>query len=100
MGWDDPDGEQQFVMAGVAIAVQNLRPPTQRLKFLAKTLLAGEIFGHEHITGFSHASGVLGTPLYVSLLDVPQERSEWGLDDQWTLPIATPPARRPSGEKE
>ncbi len=88
--WGDLEGERQMVMSGVAIAVHNLRPPTQRMKFLAKTLLRGDILGHEHFTGVPRASGVLGTPLYVSLVEPPSEERRWGLDDQWRLPLADP----------
>lgn len=85
----DFEGERQMVMSGVAIAIQNLRPPTQKLKFLAKTLLAGRIYGHEHITGFPEATGLLGTPLYVSQVDRLDDEQRWGLDDQWELPPVT-----------
>jgi hypothetical protein len=81
--WDDPEAERQQVLAGVGIALHYLRPPTQKLRFLAKTLLAGRILGHEHMTGFSNARGLLGTPLYVSMVDPPKDESRWGLDDQW-----------------
>jgi hypothetical protein len=87
--WGDLEGERQMVMAGVAIAIHNLRPPTQKLKFLAKTLLTGTISGHEHITGFPRATGLLGTPLYVSQVDAPKDEERYGLDDQWELPDAT-----------
>ncbi|HEU0012902.1 MAG TPA: SAVMC3_10250 family protein [Longimicrobium sp.] len=81
--WGDPEGERQQVLQGVAIALHYLRPPTLTLQFLAKTLLAGKIWGHEHMTGLSTARGLLGTPLYVCMVDPPGDESRWGLDDQW-----------------
>lgn len=81
--WDDPEGEKQQVLAGLAIAIHYLRPPTQKLKFLAKTLLTGKIPGHEHMTGLPSARGLLGTPLYVSMVDPPSGESRWGLDEHW-----------------
>jgi hypothetical protein len=83
VGWGDPEGERQQVLAGIGIALHYLRPPTQRLRFLAKTLLAGTIPGHEHMTGFSAARGLLGTPIYVSMVNPPKNEDRWGLDDQW-----------------
>jgi hypothetical protein len=83
VGWADPEGEKQQVLSGVAIALHYLRPPTQNLRFLAKTLLTGRIPGHEHMTGLSSGRAVLGTPIYVSLVDPLPEEDRWGLDDKW-----------------
>lgn len=65
--WWDTAAEVQQVLAGVAIALHYLRPPTQNLTFLAKTLLTGTLFGHQHFTGVDKPRVVLGTPIFVSM---------------------------------
>jgi hypothetical protein len=82
MRWD-PEGERQLVLAGVGIALHYLRPPTQRLRFLAKTLLVGHIPGHEHMTGMDSPQTILGTPIYVAMVDPPPDEGRFGLDDLW-----------------
>lgn len=81
--WDDVAAERQQVLAGVGIGLHYLRPPTQRLRFLAKTLLSGPLLGHEHLTGLPEARAILGTPLYVSMSQPPADEDRWGLDDGW-----------------
>lgn len=80
------EGERQMVMSGVGIAIANLQMPTQRLKFLAKNVLAGPVHGTEHITGYERPAGILGTPLYVIQLDHPDDEQRGGLDAEWGLP--------------
>lgn len=69
----------------VGVALHYLKPPTQQLEFLAKTLCTGKSFGMEHMLGVGETNVILGTPLYVQqtspLPDVDITRS--GLDDEW-----------------
>jgi hypothetical protein len=66
----------------VAIALHYLRPPTQELEFLAKTLAVGTTH-NEHLTGVPEAKVVLGTPLYVVLSHPMPDDSRYGLDKEW-----------------
>jgi hypothetical protein len=79
----DPEAESQEILSAVAIALHYLRPPTQRLRFLAKTLLRGDSYGHEHMTGLDSAKTILGSPLYVLLTEIPDDSNRWGLDEEW-----------------
>jgi hypothetical protein len=81
--WGEPSSEEQEVLSAVGIALHYLRPPTQALRFLANALLSGALPGLEHTTGLPTARVVLGTPLFVSLVGVPQEENRYGLDAHW-----------------
>lgn len=68
----------------VGIALHYLRPPTQQLEFLAKTISVGTLYGFEHMTGFNGETKiVLGTPLYVQQTNMIPEDELYGLDDEW-----------------
>jgi hypothetical protein len=79
----DPEGERQLVLGGVGIAIHYLRPPTQRMRFLAKTLLTGRMPGHEHMTGMGSPFTILGTPLFVTTVNAPRDEDRMGLDPEW-----------------
>jgi hypothetical protein len=81
--WGNADQEQREVLGGVAIALHYLKPPTQTLTFLAKTLLMGRIYGLEHFTGVKEARVLLGTPLHVHVTARHPDENRWGLDDDW-----------------
>ena len=70
--------------AAIAIAQHYLKPPTQNLEFVAKTLSVGRVDACEPFIGVSSAKVILGTPLFVAqappYLD---EENHWGLDEQW-----------------
>ena len=64
----------------MAAALHNLRPPTQELEFLAKTLFEGKLYSHEHLTGVPESKVLLGTPLYVTLSSHLPDNNKYGLD--------------------
>ena len=82
-GWRDKNSEEQELFAGMAAALHYLRPPTQELEFLAKTLIVGKTYSNKHLTGVPEAKIILGTPLYVVLAHVAPENSRYGLDKEW-----------------
>jgi hypothetical protein len=82
-GWRDKSSEEQELFAGMASALHYLRPPTQDLEFLAKTLTTGTIHRYEHFTGVPEAKIVLGTPLYVVLKNPMPDNNRYGLDNEW-----------------
>ena len=68
----------------IGIALHYLRPPTQQLEFLAKTISVGTLHGLEHMTGLAAETKiVLGTPLYVQQTHMIPEDQLYGLDDEW-----------------
>lgn len=75
--WIDDDPYE-----AVAVALHYLKPPTQQLQFLAKTLAVGTC-SSEHMTGFPRSIVVLGTPLYVEHADAQTETVGFGLDEEW-----------------
>ena len=79
-GWDY---EKQELNAAIGIALHYLRPPTQDLQFLAKTLHVDTLHGHEHMTGVPSTKVILGTPLYVVQAHPTPEPATWGLDERW-----------------
>lgn len=81
--WRDRRSEESELFSAIAIALHYLRPPTQELEFLAKTLASGTLYGYEYITGFSEAKIVLGTPLYVAQVHPLPESNDFGLDNDW-----------------
>jgi hypothetical protein len=70
--------------AAIAIAQHYLRPPTQNLEFVAKTLTIGQVDGCEPFISVASSKAILATPSWVAqsppYLD---EENQWGLDDQW-----------------
>lgn len=89
--WWDMEDENRRLCDAVAIALHNLRPPTQRLEFFAKTLMLGK-HGSGVIDRFAGIKGdarfVLGTPLYVSQAGLtPDDRDGWGLDSEWSREV-------------
>jgi hypothetical protein len=70
---------------GICVALHYLKPPTQQLEFLAKTLCIGKSYGLKHMTGVDETNVVLGTPLYVQQTHrLPDEGdNRFGLDDEW-----------------
>lgn len=79
--WIEKHSEDQELSGAMAAALHNLRPPTQELEFLAKTLFEGEIHRHEHLIGVSSAKVILGTPLYVILSRHLTDYRDYGLDE-------------------
>jgi hypothetical protein len=77
---EDPRVEEQVVMSAIAVAHQSLRPPTQNLEFLARTLLTGTLLGYEQYTGSPRSRVILGTPLYVVQSHPLPDENRWGLD--------------------
>ena len=68
----------------IGIALHYLRPPTQQLEFLAKTLSVGTLYGLEHMIGIKGGTKVvLGTPLYVQQTHMIPEDQLYGLDSEW-----------------
>jgi hypothetical protein len=81
--WWDKGAEESELSSAVAVALHYLRPPTQDLEFLAKTLWTGRLYGHEHLTGVLEARVVLGTPLYVAQSHPMPDEVRFGLDKEW-----------------
>jgi uncharacterized protein DUF7019 len=79
--WDR--GQQEELFAAIAIALHYLKPPTQDLEFLAKTLTTGTVNGYESFVGVSSAKVILGTPLYVAQAHPLPSDNVWGLDGEW-----------------
>lgn len=88
--WDEDDrhGEEYHVFSAMTIALHYLRPPTQNLEFLAKTLLTGTISTHEHFTGLEKDQElrcILATPIYVAMAPPYPDDNAWGLDEEWRI---------------
>jgi hypothetical protein len=79
--WDS--GQQDELFAAIAIALHYLKPPTQDLEFLAKTLTTGTVNGYESFVDVPSAKVILGTPLYVAQTHPLPDEDRWGLDEQW-----------------
>ncbi len=77
----DRSFEDQEMSGAMAAALHGLRPPTQELEFLAKTLFEGKLHGHEHMTGVPESKVLLGTPLYVTLTSHLSDSNKYGLDE-------------------
>lgn len=76
-------GREHEVYEAMALAQYYLRPPTQDLEFVAKTLASGNVKGYPHVIDVESARALLGTPLYVAQAHpLPQEMTRWGLDDE------------------
>jgi hypothetical protein len=78
--------EEDEVFRAMTVAQHYLRPPTQTVEFVAKTLAVGEVIGMEPFIGVKKARAILATPLYVALLKPPNDNPTWGLsEDDWLL---------------
>lgn len=88
---DDPQSEEDEVFRAMAVAQYYLRPPTQKLEFVAKTIAEGKVRGMEHFIGVERARVILATPLYVAHTDLLQihrfrDNPVWGLTERdWML---------------
>ncbi len=71
--------EEDGIYRAIAIAQHYLRPPTQNLEFLAKTLMVGDIIGVEQYIGIDKTKVILGTPLYVALAAPFPNEDHWGI---------------------
>jgi hypothetical protein len=76
---EDPSHGEDEVYTAMAIAQHYLRPPTQKLEFFAKTLMAGGTHGCELYIGVPAVKVILGTPLYVSLVEPYPEDNHSGI---------------------
>lgn len=82
LSWEE-EIEEGELFAAMAIALHHLKPPTQDMEFLAKTLKTGTVRGYESFIGVPSARVILGTPLYVAQAHPLPDDNRWGLDDQW-----------------
>jgi hypothetical protein len=89
--WDDPRSEESEVFRAMAVAQYYLRPPTQTVEFVAKTIACGEVQGMQPFIGIDKARVILATPLYVAQTDLMQidrfrATPVWGLTERdWIL---------------
>ena len=84
--WWDMEGEKQKIFTAMAVALKELRPPTMRMEFLARNLLAGNHHtrGLLHIVGFElETRFLLGTPVFVSQASLLPDENRFGLDQGW-----------------
>jgi hypothetical protein len=80
------ESDEREVFTGMAVAQHYLRPPTQKVEFVAKTLAVGKVLGMEPFIGVKKAKAILATPLYVAHFDRPRDNQLWGLSDHdWLL---------------
>lgn len=119
--WGDMREEEDEVFRAMAVAQYYLRPPTQKIEFVAKTIATGHVTGMNPFIGVDKARVILATPLYVAQTDLAQIQSfrelpVWGLTERdWVLKeskeagkLLAPPRekttivkpRRPSGPKK
>jgi hypothetical protein len=82
-GWWDMEDEKGSVFRAMAVALHYLKPPTQNMQFLARTLLTGTLEGHEMFTGAARTRVLLGSPIYVAQAHSLPSDDRWGLDEQW-----------------
>jgi hypothetical protein len=72
------------LFGGVGAALYHLKPPTQQLEFLAKTLSSAKCEGLEYLSGCKETEVVLGIPLYVQQTrPLSEKKTGFGLDDEW-----------------
>lgn len=85
LGGDMKHGLGRDLFEGICVALHYLKPPTQQLEFLAKTLCRGKSYGMKHMTGVYETNVVLGTPLYVQQTHrLPDDDvNTVGLDEEW-----------------
>jgi hypothetical protein len=79
--------EENEVFRAMAVAQYYLRPPTQKVEFLAKTIAIGEVRGMESFINVEKAKAILATPLYVAQYDINEvhrinEVPVWGLTER------------------
>lgn len=77
--YEDRATEEAVIYSAVAIAQHRIRPPTQGLEFLAKTLMVGKAHHVERYIGIASARVIIGTPLYVALASPAGEHDHWGM---------------------
>jgi len=78
--------EEDEAFGAMAVAQHYLRPPTQEVEFVAKTLAIGEVVGMESFIGVKKATAILATPLYVAQAELFNDNQKWGLSDEdWLL---------------
>lgn len=77
--WKDTREEDE-VYEAMALAQHYLRPPTQELEFLAKTLAVGEV-DDEQLLGAPRARALLGTPIFVAQAHPLPDDKSVGLGD-------------------
>lgn len=81
-----PREEEDEVYVAIALALHYLRPPTQQVEFVAKTIAVGEIRGVESYIGVDSVKAVLATPLYVAQGELFNDNQLWGLSEEdWLL---------------
>jgi len=79
----EKETEEQMVLQGMAVALHNLKPPTQNLRFLARTFLTGTAQRVKPYIGVDEVRTILGSPLYVAQADSLPDADHWGLDEEW-----------------
>lgn len=77
--YPEEEREEDQIYRAIAIAQHYLRPPTQNLEFVAKTLMVGNIHGVEQYIGIEETKVILGTPLYVALAAPYPNDDHWGI---------------------
>lgn len=82
-GWWDMDGEYSDLVGAAGIALHYLKPPTQNLQFVARTLFEGTGSAIKHFVGVERARVIIGTPLWVTELSPINEPNRYGLDEEW-----------------
>jgi hypothetical protein len=100
--------EEDEVFRAMSVAQYYLRPPTQKLEFVAKTIATGQVQGMEHFIGVEKARVILATPLYVAHTDLLQvhrfrDNPVWGLTERdWILKETKEPRKQltPPGGKD
>ena len=81
-----PREEEDEVYGAMALALHYLRPPTQQVEFVAKTIAVGETRGVESYIGVDSVKAVLATPLYVAQGELFNDNQVWGLSEKdWLL---------------
>lgn len=89
--WAEARDEEDEVFRAMAVAQYYLRPPTQKLEFVAKTIATGHVQGMKSFLGVDRARAILATPLYVAQTDLAQisrfrDPRVWGLTERdWML---------------
>jgi hypothetical protein len=78
--------EEHQVFQAMAIAQHYLRPPTQQVEFVAKTIAVGDVDRVESYIGVEPVKAILATPLYVAQVTPLRDNPFWGvLEGDWLL---------------
>lgn len=77
--YEDRAVEESVIYSAVAIAQHRIRPPTQSLEFVAKTLMVGKAHSVERYIGIASTRVIIGTPLYVALVSPVGQGGHWGM---------------------